>query len=156
MLAKWYLGKHGGLNLPDIYLTGEENPRKNLTQEICPDRGSKPGPLRDRRHATACSTAVDQYFCHLSGLITTDSDRNELFTPVCVFACAQACVQAWMRACEHECVRAWVRMCVCVRVCARYYCYHARQVKNQRKRDTSVLQDCWGSDVGLITQHRKT
>ena len=35
--------------LPDICLTGEENPRKNLTQETCPDRGSNPGPLRDRR-----------------------------------------------------------------------------------------------------------
>ena len=32
----------------DICLTGEEKPRKNLTQETCPDRGSNPGPLRDR------------------------------------------------------------------------------------------------------------
>ena len=39
-----------GLNLPNIHLTGEENPRKkNLTQETCPDRGSNPGPLRDKR-----------------------------------------------------------------------------------------------------------
>ena len=38
-----------GLKLPDIYLTGEEKPRKNLTQENCPDRGSNPGPLRERR-----------------------------------------------------------------------------------------------------------
>ena len=37
------------LKLPDIRLTGEENPRKNLTQETCPDRGSNPGPLRDKR-----------------------------------------------------------------------------------------------------------
>ena len=29
--------------------TGEEKPRKNLAQETCPDRGSNPGPLRDRR-----------------------------------------------------------------------------------------------------------
>ena len=36
-----------GLELPDIRLTGEEKPRKNLTQETCPDRGSNPGPLRD-------------------------------------------------------------------------------------------------------------
>ena len=42
-------GDFGGLKLPDIYLIGEEKPRKNLTQEICPDRGSNPGPLRDRR-----------------------------------------------------------------------------------------------------------
>ena len=38
-----------GLKLPDIRLTGEEKPRKNLTQEPCPDRGSNPGPLRDKR-----------------------------------------------------------------------------------------------------------
>ena len=38
-----------GLKLPNICLTGEENHGKNLTQETCPDRGSNPGPLRDRR-----------------------------------------------------------------------------------------------------------
>ena len=38
-----------GLKLPDIRLTGEEKTRKKLTQETCPDRGSKPGPLRDKR-----------------------------------------------------------------------------------------------------------
>ena len=38
-----------GLKFPDICPTGEEKPRKNITQETCPDRGSNPGPLRDRR-----------------------------------------------------------------------------------------------------------
>ena len=38
-----------GLKLPDIHLTGEEKPRKNLTQETCPDRGLNPGPLRGKR-----------------------------------------------------------------------------------------------------------
>ena len=38
-----------GLTLPDIHLTGEEKPRKNLTQEIYPDRESNPGLLRDNR-----------------------------------------------------------------------------------------------------------
>ena len=42
-------GDLGSLNLPDIYLTGKEKSRKNLTQETCPDRGSNPGPLRDSR-----------------------------------------------------------------------------------------------------------
>ena len=42
-------GDLGGLKLPDICLTDEEKTRKNLTQETCPDRGSNPGPLRDRR-----------------------------------------------------------------------------------------------------------
>ena len=45
-------GDLGCLKLPDICLTGEEKLRKNITQETCPDRGSNPGPLRDRR---ACS-----------------------------------------------------------------------------------------------------
>ena len=38
-----------GLKLPDICLTGEEKPRKNLAQETCPDRRSNPGSLRDTR-----------------------------------------------------------------------------------------------------------
>ena len=38
-----------GLKFPDIRPTGEEKLRKNLTQETCPDRGSNPGPLRDKR-----------------------------------------------------------------------------------------------------------
>ena len=42
-------GDLGGLKLPDICLTGEEKPRKNLSQETCPDQGSNRGPLRDRR-----------------------------------------------------------------------------------------------------------
>ena len=41
-------GDLGGLKLPNICLTGEEKPRKNLTQETCPDWGSNPGPLHDR------------------------------------------------------------------------------------------------------------
>ena len=48
----------GGLKLPDICLTDEKKPRKNLTQETCPDRGSNPGPLRDRR---ACYHLVHKY-----------------------------------------------------------------------------------------------
>ena len=39
-------GDLGGLKLPDICLTGEEKPRKNLTQKTCPNLGSNPGPLR--------------------------------------------------------------------------------------------------------------
>ena len=37
-----------GLKLPDIRLTSEEKPRKNLTQETYPDRGSNLGPLSDK------------------------------------------------------------------------------------------------------------
>ena len=38
-----------GVNPPDIRLTGEEKPQKNLTQETCPDWGSNPGQLHDKR-----------------------------------------------------------------------------------------------------------
>ena len=47
-------GELGGLKLPDICLTGEEKPRKKLTKETCPDRGSNPGPLREKRAAIHC------------------------------------------------------------------------------------------------------
>ena len=42
-------GELVGVKFPDICLTSEEKPRKSLTQETCPDRGSNPGPLRDKR-----------------------------------------------------------------------------------------------------------
>ena len=53
-------GDLGCLKCPHICLTGEEKPRKNLIQETCPDRGSNPGPLRDKR---AC-----YHLLHSSGL----------------------------------------------------------------------------------------
>ena len=56
-------GNLGGLKLPDICLTGEEKPRKNLTKETCPDWGLNPGPLRDRR---ACYHLV-----HNGGLLSS-------------------------------------------------------------------------------------
>ena len=52
-----------GLKLPDICLTGEEKPRKNLTQETCPDQGLNPGPRHDRR--TCCRLA------HSGGLLSS-------------------------------------------------------------------------------------
>ena len=55
-------GDLGGLKLPDICLTGEEKPRKNLTQETCPDRGSNRARCVTGPHATACSTEVDMRF----------------------------------------------------------------------------------------------
>ena len=54
-------GELGGLKFPDICLTGEEKPRKNLTQETCPDRGSNPGPLRDRQ--ACCRLAHNCVLC---------------------------------------------------------------------------------------------
>ena len=39
----------GDLKFPDICHTGEEKPRKKPHPETCPDRGSNPGLLRDRR-----------------------------------------------------------------------------------------------------------
>ena len=51
-----------GLKFPDICLAGEEKPRKNLTQETCPDRGSNPGLLRDRRACYCLSHSGGQYY----------------------------------------------------------------------------------------------
>ena len=65
-------GDHGGLKRPDICLTGEEKPRKNLTQETCPDRGSNPAPLRDRR---ACYRLV-----HSGGLLIRELIGNQYIT----------------------------------------------------------------------------
>ena len=58
-------GDLGGLKVLHICLTGEENARKNLTQETCPDRGSNPGPLRDKR---AC-----YHLLHSGGLLQNHS-----------------------------------------------------------------------------------
>ena len=52
-------GDLGGLKLPDIYLTGEGKPRKNLTQETCPNQESNPGLLRERRACYHLDHAVD-------------------------------------------------------------------------------------------------
>ena len=46
------------LKLPHICLTGEENSRKNATQDICPDRRPNLGPLGDRR---ACYSGGPTY-----------------------------------------------------------------------------------------------
>ena len=45
MTAKWY----SGTSWAKSFLTFILQVRKNLTQETCPDRGSNPGPLRERR-----------------------------------------------------------------------------------------------------------
>ena len=71
-------GDFGGLKLPDICLTGEEKPRKNLTQQTCPARGSNPGPFRDRR---ACYRLA-----HSGGLITL------LIDVACGHHCSQTVV----------------------------------------------------------------
>ena len=47
--SQMIFGNLVGHKVPDICLIGEEKPQKNLTQEICPDWGLNPGPLRDRR-----------------------------------------------------------------------------------------------------------
>ena len=73
-------GDIGGLKLPDICLTGEEKPRKNLTRETCRTRVR----CVTGAHATYCPTAVDKenknnYYQKINFqscdiLVTTDSD----------------------------------------------------------------------------------
>ena len=57
--AKWYSGTLGGLKFPDICLTGEENPEKNLTQDTFPTGDRTQARCVTSAHATTCSTAVD-------------------------------------------------------------------------------------------------
>ena len=47
--AKWYSGTLGAWSFLTFVLQVRKNPEKNFTQETCPDRGSNPGPLRDKR-----------------------------------------------------------------------------------------------------------
>ena len=63
--GKMIFGDLVGLKFPDICLTGEEKPRKNITQETCPDRGSNPGPLRDRRACYRLAHSGVQ-ICHIT------------------------------------------------------------------------------------------
>ena len=66
--AQMIFGDLGCLKLPDICLTAEEKPWKNLTQETCPDRGSNPGTLHDRHacwrlaHSGGLSLPLAFYF----------------------------------------------------------------------------------------------
>ena len=65
-------GDRGGLKLSDICLTGEEKPRKNLTQETCPDRGSNLGPLRDQGACYHLLHSGGQLVLALRGCSATD------------------------------------------------------------------------------------
>ena len=48
-----------GLKLPDICLTGEEKPQKNLTQKLALTGDRTRARCVTGAHATACSTVVD-------------------------------------------------------------------------------------------------
>ena len=48
-----------GIKLPDIRLTGEEKPRKNLTQKICKTEDQTRARCVTDAHDTACSTALE-------------------------------------------------------------------------------------------------
>ena len=66
-----------GLKLLDIRLTGEEKPRKNLTQETCPN----PGPLRDKRacyHLLNSGGLEDNIKMNLREVVCDPGDRIAL------------------------------------------------------------------------------
>ena len=73
--SQMIFGDLGGLKLPDISLIGEEKPRKYLTQETCPDRGSNTSPLRDRR---ACYHLLHSSF---------ENTYKTIILPVVVYCC---------------------------------------------------------------------
>ena len=62
MMAKWYSGTLGAESFLTFVLQVRKNPKKNFTQETCPDRGSNPGLLRDKH---AC-----YYLLHSGGALT--------------------------------------------------------------------------------------
>ena len=66
-------GDLGGLKLPDICLIDEEKPRKNLTQETCPDWVSNPGLLRDRHACYPLAHSGGQQMSLLAGRLKTIS-----------------------------------------------------------------------------------
>ena len=51
-----------GLKLPDIRLTGEENPEKTSVRKLVPTGDRTRAPCVTSAHATTCSTAVDIEF----------------------------------------------------------------------------------------------
>ena len=59
MMAKWYSGKHGGLKLPNICLTGEENPERTSPRKYAPTGDWTQTLCVTGGYATACPTAVD-------------------------------------------------------------------------------------------------
>ena len=53
-------GDHVGLKLPDIRLTGEENPEKTSPRKLVPTGNRTRARCVTGAHATTCSTAVDR------------------------------------------------------------------------------------------------
>ena len=76
--AQMIFGDLGSLKYPDICLTGQEKPRKNLTQETCPDRGSNPGPLRDRRASWRLSHSGGHEFREMYHCAAVDQSKRFL------------------------------------------------------------------------------
>ena len=52
-------GDLGGLKLPDIRLTGEENPEKTSPRKLVPSGDRTRARCVTSAHPTTCSTAVD-------------------------------------------------------------------------------------------------
>ena len=57
-------GELGGLKLPDICLTGEENPKKISPRKLVPTGDRTRARCMTGAHATSCPTAVDLYVSH--------------------------------------------------------------------------------------------
>ena len=84
VMDKWFSGNHVGLKFPDICLTGEEKPQKNLSQQTYPDRGSNPGPLRNTRacyrllHSGGHNNAAYQGFSNYGTLYENGTRSKEV------------------------------------------------------------------------------
>ena len=76
-------GTLGGLKFPDICLTGEEKPRKNLTQEPVPTGDRTRARCVTIAHVTTCSTAVDLIIICLLICVFTRNSHNKYNTCLC-------------------------------------------------------------------------
>ena len=71
MAARWYTGTFVSLKVSWHLAYGwGKPPKKPLTQETCPDRGSNPGPLRDRRACYRLFHSGGQTINHSTLLVT--------------------------------------------------------------------------------------
>ena len=72
---------------------------KNLTQETCPNRGSNPGPLHDRRACTTYPTVVDSPHYVWDEYLYSVLEEVEVRVTVCVTVCVVllCCVRWWWK-----------------------------------------------------------
>ena len=90
-------GDIGGLKRPDICLTGEEKPRKNFTQETCPNRDRTRARRVTGAHATTWPTAVYDSFLknYFNWLLIYSRFDCEVLSRLSLFFCLGMVLFSW-------------------------------------------------------------